>query len=709
MTVRLSDRTFLFWVLIMKRRFREWFSIKVSQQPGQVVLFAILVFNLLFFLVGALVIMILAGQNEMSFFEALYCTITMILDAGCIEAVVGDVGAAGYLIPIICIGIVIIGMITFSGAVIGYVTNYISGFIENSNSGNTSINVSEHVIILNWNSRASEIINDFLYAEHDQIIVVLSDMDKDEITREVGEKLQDTIRQENTRLKRDLAGRPFFERNLSYNRRKLKNNLTVVVRQGDIFSANQLHNISLLSAKSVIILDDEQAGSKKGQTEGNSKTIKALMQVADIVSKDISRDNQRIVVEINDDWTEELVGKIIRYKQIYRKCTIVPIRVNVLLGQLLSQFSVMPNLNLAYRELFSNKGATFYVDELKTEDPTAYITDYINTHDKAIPLVSRQVEGHNYFYYAASSPEDLKHTTTVPAKDIGAKLNLDYWLDKKNILILGHNSNCTEMMKSFQSFSNEWNYRDTGEQILNINIIDDAENLKKMDFYKEYPFVTKTIAASIFDKDLMCKAIERFFTDNKGDISVLILSDDMVDTNEQDSAALANLVYIQEIISDRAAADVNFNPDRIDIVVEIVNPRHHDIVNSYSVRNVVISNRYISKMITQIGEKDAIFDFYNEILTYDDADAEVFNSEEIYIKKADTFFDEIPPECSPRDLIYSVWKASTDPSIPKEEQTPTLILGYVKREGNVCLFNSTDSPDTVKLDKGDKLIVYANH
>ena len=172
----------------MKRRFREWFSIKVSQQPGQVVLFAILVFNLLFFLVGALVIMILAGQNEMSFFEALYCTITMILDAGCIEAVVGDVGAAGYLIPIICIGIVIIGMITFSGAVIGYVTNYISGFIENSNSGNTSINVSEHVIILNWNSRASEIINDFLYAEHDQIIVVLSDMDKDEITREVGEK-----------------------------------------------------------------------------------------------------------------------------------------------------------------------------------------------------------------------------------------------------------------------------------------------------------------------------------------------------------------------------------------------------------------------------------------------------------------------------------------------------------------------------------------
>ena len=369
----------------------------------------------------------------------------------------------------------------------------------------------------------------------------------------------------------------------------------------------------------------------------------------------------------------------------------------------------MPNLNLAYRELFSNKGATFYVDEVKSDDDTAYITDYINTHDKAVPLAKREIEGRDYFYYAASSPEDLKSSTSVPAKDIGAKLNRDYWLDKKSILILGHNSNCTEMMKSFKSFTDEWNYRDTGEQILNITIIDDAESLAAMEFYKGYPFVTKTIAASIFDKDLMCKAIEKFFTDNKGDISVLILSDDMVDVSEQDSAALANLVYIQEIISDRAAADASFNADRIDIVVEIVNPRHHDIVGSYSVRNVVISNRYISKMITQIGEKDAIFNFYNEILTYDDADAEVFDSEEIYIKEADTFFDELPPECSPRDLVYSVWKASTDPSIPKAEQTPTIILGYVKREGNVCLFNSVDSPETVKLDKGDKLIVFANH
>ena len=113
-------------------------------------------------------------------------------------------------------------------------------------------------------------------------------------------------------------------------------------------------------------------------------------------------------------------------------------------------------------------------------------------------------------------------------------------------------------------------------------------------------------------------------------------------------------------------------------------------------------------MITQIGEKDSIYDLYNEIFTYDDSDVECYDSKEVYIKKASNFFKEIPPKCSERDLVYSVWKASIDESIPKNKRSPSILLGYVKREGNVYLFNS-DGTDTIQLDIGDKLIVYSNH
>ena len=149
----------------MKRRLREWLSIQLVKNPGRVVLFSILLFNILFFIISALIIsnLALSGTEKMGFFEAAFYTVTMILDAGCIQFVIADIGKAGTTIAIVCLVIIVIGMVSFTGAVIGYVTNTISSFIDNSNSGTRKLRISNHLVILNWNTRASEIINDLLY------------------------------------------------------------------------------------------------------------------------------------------------------------------------------------------------------------------------------------------------------------------------------------------------------------------------------------------------------------------------------------------------------------------------------------------------------------------------------------------------------------------------------------------------------------------
>ena len=134
--------------------------------------------------------------------------------------------------------------------------------------------------------------------------------------------------------------------------------------------------------------------------------------------------------------------------------------------------------------------------------------------------------------------------------------------------------------------------------------------------------MTKTVAAEIFEKDLICDSINEFLEMNDEDVSVLILSDDLVSEEETDAGMFANLVYVQDIISDKLEADPDFDVGSIDVIAEINDPKHHDVVSSYSVKNVVISNRYISKMITQIGEKDAIYDFYQDILVYDDGSSD---------------------------------------------------------------------------------------
>ena len=125
------------------RRIKEWTTLQIAKKPGRVVILAIFAFNILFFLFAALVIrgLSLTGTEQMGFFSAVFYTLTMILDAGCIQFVIEDIGQANVILAIICLAIVIIGMISFTGAVIGYITNYISTFIANSNSGGRKLNL----------------------------------------------------------------------------------------------------------------------------------------------------------------------------------------------------------------------------------------------------------------------------------------------------------------------------------------------------------------------------------------------------------------------------------------------------------------------------------------------------------------------------------------------------------------------------------------
>lgn len=702
------------------KKIREWLNIQLVKNPGKMVLCAIFLFNVVFLVLSALIIsnLALSGTEKMGFFEAAFCTITMILDAGCIQFVVSDIGTSGVAVVIICLGVILIGMISFTGAVIGYITNYISNFIESANAGSRKLKIYDHSIILNWNTRASEIINDLLYCDTKQTVVVLVNSRKKEIEKEINERLSDSIAKENATILEHCSKMNFIKRSLYMIKHSFKKNVTVIVREGDVFSSKQLMDISLDKARMVIILGNdvnnkickfENKEVLEAKGKGNSQTVKTLMQVADITAAQSSADNQKIIVEVTDDWTAELIDKIIKYKQVDGKCNIVPVRVNQILGHILSQFSLMPELNLAYRELFSNKGAAFYTEEHTITSERDHIAKYLNNHRHAIPLTAMNSDDKQYFYYSSGSQKDITKISEIKDSDYSVSINKDYWMECKNIIILGHNSRCEDIMKGFESFSCEWGYADGKEQIVRVIVIDDKAHLEKMDYYKKYPFVIDTIAAEIYDKDLICSTIDNFVSSNKEDTSVLILSDDSALNEDIDANALANLVYVQDIINDKKNNNPDFDVDSIDVIVEIIDPKHHDVVNSYSVNNVVISNRYISKMITQIGEKEALFDFYTDILTYDEGESDTYESKEIYIKKVRRYFTEVPKPTTADKFIRAVYNASIDDSILLEKQNPTIVLGYVKPGSKMVLFSGDQEDINVELEVNDKLILFSNH
>ena len=324
----------------------------------------------------------------------------------------------------------------------------------------------------------------------------------------------------------------------------------------------------------------------------------------------------------------------------------------------------------------------------------------MNTHRNAIPLTIMKTASGNHAYSVADVESDCENECSLTVNDYVVKLNPKYRMKSRNIVVIGHNSKCEDIMNGFDAFRAEHSTAD--HEILNITVIDDEQSLKHLEYYRRYTYVTKTVAADIYDAETIKTAIQEAIDSFKGDTSLLILSDDHTDAENIDSAALTYLIYVQDIIFERQTNDPMFDRDSIDVVVEILNPKNYDVVHNYSADNVVISNRYISKMVTQIGRKQALFEFYSDILTYDSENKSSYVSKELYVKEVKAFFAEKPAPCNARQLIRGVFEASPI-------NNKAIVLGYTGPNNSMVLFTGDQETIKVDLTDKDKLIVFSNH
>ena len=684
------------------KKIREWVSIKVVKSPRSIVLLGVLIANVAFIGAAALILSWLTPPELEGggFGNSIFNTIIMYLGIGGIDTVIVDIGQADMLLVLFSIVIVIIGLVFFTYALIGYMSDFISDFIGNADSSSKLLRISDHTVILNWNSRAVEIINDLLYKDTKEKIVILAGSGRDEVIRDIDERLADTVESENDAVKEAATNMGFFKRRRYIRENLLRNRLTIIAREGNTCSAKQLSDISIEQAKSVIILSD---GYDTATVDGH--TIKALVQAAQLMTSEPSAKDKQIVVEVEDDQTLALVEKIIKHKTRNGKCNIVPVPVNRILGYIFSQFSIMPELNLIYSTLFSFKGADLYAwpAEEAPLPEKEFVSGFLAKHLKAVPLtVMENGAGKPYCYCMSGREQDANSAEVVPPDwDYRVSLNPDFEMDERHVVILGHNSKNSAMMEGFAAFNSE-RRKKMGAEVLDVTIIDDAAGLLERDHYKQYPWVKKIVSAELHEQGVICAAISEFIDAHGKGGCILILSDDSVSGEDVDENALAYLVLVQDILSSRIEIDPGFDPDGIDMIVELVDPKNYDIVNSYNIKNVVISNRYVSKMIMQIGENQALFDFYQDILTYDEIDAPDSDSKELYIKRVDTFFSELPKPCTAAELIRAVYQASPD-------DNKSILLGYFRHDGEMVLFSGSQADVNLAFTGGEKLILFSDH
>jgi hypothetical protein len=371
------------------------------------------------------------------------------------------------------------------------------------------------------------------------------------------------------------------------------------VRTGEVFSKSDLMDLKIERAKAIIILADEENSNQDHQYD-DILSMKTLMLISNLNLQN----DQTIIVEIKKQETKKLIMDHIAKKSNLSD-QIITLLPDELMGRLIAQTILMPNLNAVYGELFSFKGAEFYTIKNQTA------IDYIQNFNHAIPIYEHK----DYLYILSSDQKDIDKKRSTPLhhfKPIKIRNQTRY--SDRNLLIFGHNRKLEYILDSLKLY--------------------EKENQTKV-----HVTLVKSNDAKVIEETT--DKIDKIDT-------ILILSEDHLDRRDYDADVLLTLLLTQEIAKKHHA----------EIVIELLDPKHYDIAKSYNIRNTIISNEYISRIMTQLSKNRRLYDLYEDLLTYDPIDSEEETYEVYAYSAKDIFMNPFPMSFSSvSDFIYSCYQS----------------------------------------------------
>ncbi len=587
-------------------RIKKWLSIQLEQNARGLLLVGIIIFNLLLWFVSSILAYIIAPQEYGSIINALWSSgITWMLEPGFYDPLLPRA------IRIISIIVIITSMITFTGGIIGYVSNIFSSVIENAKRGKGKLYLSNHILILNWNNKALELIADYCYDLDTTTVAILSAFSKEEIETQINRKL--------------------------YERRTIKKHLTIIIRQGDVFSKSDLDGVCIEKAKSIIILADNL------KTSTSFKEDITVMKTLMLVSKLDLIPQQTIIVEVKDQQTIALINNQIANNTLLKE-QILPLLPDELMGRLIAQTLLMPGLNKVYQEIFSFEGAEFYT--LANQD----VLDYSKHHNHAIPIFNRD----KFLFVLSDSDKSLNSLREKPFEKYQEFIvnNLTRY-QEKTVVIFGKNRKLEYILDSLKMFELENKVK------INLTIIDSNE----------------------------AKTIEEYTKNIVKIDHILILSKDNLDLSEYDADVLITLLLTQDIAKKHKA----------EFVVELLEPKHFEIAQSYNVQNTIISNEYVSRLITQLSKNRNLYYLFNELLTYDSGEVGT-ETNEVYIYKAEDIIQGVYPFNfeSVSEFVYSMLINSKNEHIP---------IGLIKNHKMRIFKGDLDKQEDLIIESDDYIVL----
>ncbi|MDD3171341.1 MAG: hypothetical protein PHO86_03370 [Bacilli bacterium] len=391
-------------------------TIKTYQKPLYTTILTLLVINLIVLIVSAIVANAIDDNPGLfdNFIEAFaFGSLKWMLTP---TSIISVIDSGNISLVILCALVIAIEMILFSGAIIATLTTALRAYIDKKSHAKGKINMSNHFVILNWNSKGPDVVFNLMTKKYQGTVLVLSDKNKDYVSEEINSLLS-IAKIDNEKFK-----------------------INLIVKEGNPLLHGNLSDISIEKASNIIIMsrEDMEVGDDINISNSDLYSLKLVLALGNF---DISHDCN-IVVEVEDDTTSSKIESMSYTVDTLKNKTVIPISSKRKLGQIIGQAVINPALAQIYYDFFSFEGYEFYSYK------NISVENYLASYDNGIPIINLG----NLFVLTEDektlvSKRETKYTTARELKTVEKIFE-----EKYTVFVIGNNSKSKYVLENLSLY-----------------------------------------------------------------------------------------------------------------------------------------------------------------------------------------------------------------------------------------------------------------
>ncbi|HBE19020.1 MAG TPA: hypothetical protein DEG17_07760 [Cyanobacteria bacterium UBA11149] len=493
---------------------------------------------------------------------------------------------------------IFVGLVLFS-SLVAFITQEFESKLLALRKGKSLVVEENHTLILGFSDRIIDIIQELVVAnesESDAVVVILSQESKEEMD-------------------------DFLRNNLG----ELKTT-RVVTRNGSITSLNDLKKVGVNVAKSAIVLNEAKGSDPEAvKSLADARVVKAILA---------------IVAANGEENLPKIVGEL--HSQQYRRLAenIVPGAVTTLneadiLGRILVQTSRSAGLATVYLNLVGFEGNEFYFYRPDSGWHGVTFSQLPFHFSNGMALGVRHGDGTltlkpNKDYQLT----DLDEAIVLAEDDSTINFNPNSLIEAQNVgyldylptlepkiekyLVLGWNNKAPIALKEYVGYLAE------GSQVdLAVNELGEEVQSQFDKIVKAHPHIKMDV------KEIDVNSISQLKSLNPHEYdSISILAGTGENAEEIDAKTLTILLEMRQLF--REYSDKTGMKVTTDLIAEIIDSQETDLVIKAGVKDFVLTNQFVSKILAQVSQEPDVMSIYRELFSAEGS--------ELYIKPISLYF-----------------------------------------------------------------------